>query len=117
MLQGFYVMKAAEVSESRQRSQVHEQAAEQAAGVLVGVRLTTYTAPSRSLCRTKKGLQPHLFSEYVSAPHSRSSTRSFLRIIAEIPEEEILVFCKIYRLAFRNAAGVIPTFLRNFSMK
>lgn len=54
MLQGFYVMKAAEVSESRQRSQVHERAAEQAAGVLVGVRLTTYTAPSRSLCRTKK---------------------------------------------------------------
>lgn len=55
MLQGFYVMKAAEVSESRQRSQVHEQAAEQAAGVLVGVRLTTYTAPSRSLCKTKRG--------------------------------------------------------------
>lgn len=55
MLQGFYVMKAAEVSESRQRSQVHERAAEQAAVVLVGVRLTTYTAPSRSLCRIKKG--------------------------------------------------------------
>lgn len=70
-----------------------------------------------SFAERKKGLQPHLFSEYVSAPLSRSSTRSFLRIIAEIPEEEILVFCKIYRPAFRNAAGVIPTFLRNFSMK
>ena len=114
MLQGFYVMKAAEVSVSRQRSQVHEQAAEQAAGVLVGVRLTTYTAPSRSLCRTKKGATA---ARANSAPHSRSSTRSFLRIIAEIPEEEILVFCKIYRPAFRNAAGVMPTFLRNFSMK
>lgn len=114
MLQGFYVMKAAEVSESRQRSQVYEQAAEQAAGVLVGVRLTTYTAPSRSLCRMKKGATA---ARANSALHSRSSTRSFLRIIAEIPEEEILVFCKIYRPAFRNAAGVIPTFLRNFSMK
>lgn len=114
MLQGFYVMKAAEVSESRQRSQVYEQAAEQAAGVLVGVRLTTYTAPSRSLCRMKKGATA---ARANSALHSRSSTRSFLRIIAEIPEEEILVFCKIYRPAFRNAAGVMPTFLRNFSMK
>lgn len=114
MLQGFYVMKAAEVSESRQRSQVHERAAEQAAVVLVGVRLTTYTAPSRSLCRKKKGATA---ARANSAPLSRSSTRSFLRIIAEIPEEEILVFCKIYRPAFRNAAGVIPTFLRNFSMK
>lgn len=37
--------------------------------------------------------------------------------VSEIPEEEILVFCKIYRPAFRNAAGVMPTFLRNFSMK
>ncbi len=112
MLQGFYVMKVAEVSESRQRSQVYERAAEQAAVVLVGVRLTTYTAPSRSLCRTKKGVQqPEQIQRRIqeAAPdpsfglsqkslkkRSLFSAKSTARLFGMLPES-YRRFCGIFR--------------------